>query len=463
MTVSTLLQTLNRHGLISQIHGMLSQKDCPLLFLTLTLQLLHNLTQMDYKKAIPVLTQLDYWTFLVELLDIESLTHIERTETRPVIKALLQSGTINCRDPCTNLDLVYMSVNSILDFLFEAFKRDSQLAGLLVKTTKLMQSVFFLLSHTLDRFRNDVQSLKLSNKGLLTVFVDKVVKVMHVALLHPQDYSVDVISKFLFLQPLNSDESSPLPRNWLYVIDMFTITEQFGQTMDLTDIKLALIRFVTEFLIQTAHFTNNFLDELVNVDCQVLQESSTIKYQAELDTYGSLLFFEFAKVFKTLYVDMRGNPSETENQQKDIAMCLQVLLASSQSAKTQAVDQNFLKKVIDICAENASAIYLSELQKFSEKGKKKSASQAMFDQQLNRQFRFVNQAHDMEECQREVIRMMQLVRHLFFDSGELLEGFVEASCEASQMQSKTAVRSKRESQVEKLMSLFGQIIEELGT
>jgi hypothetical protein len=25
---------------------------------------------MDYKKAIPVLTQLDYWTFLVEMLDI---------------------------------------------------------------------------------------------------------------------------------------------------------------------------------------------------------------------------------------------------------------------------------------------------------------------------------------------------------------------------------------------------------
>ena len=48
-------------------------------------------------------------------------------------------------DPCENLDMVYMSLNSILDFLFEAFKRDSQLAALLVKTTKLMQSVFFLL------------------------------------------------------------------------------------------------------------------------------------------------------------------------------------------------------------------------------------------------------------------------------------------------------------------------------
>ena len=78
MTVQTLLQTLNRQGLISQIHKILSQKDCPLQFLTLTLQLLHNLTQMDYKKAIPVLTQLDYWTFLVELLDINDLANIER-------------------------------------------------------------------------------------------------------------------------------------------------------------------------------------------------------------------------------------------------------------------------------------------------------------------------------------------------------------------------------------------------
>lgn len=44
ITVKTLLQTLNRQGLISQIHKILSRKDCPLLFLTLSLKLLHNLT-----------------------------------------------------------------------------------------------------------------------------------------------------------------------------------------------------------------------------------------------------------------------------------------------------------------------------------------------------------------------------------------------------------------------------------
>jgi hypothetical protein len=70
------------------------------LFLTLTLQLLHNLTQMDYKKAIPVLTQLDYWTFLVELLDIDSLTAIERHESRASLGELRASGILNLRDPC---------------------------------------------------------------------------------------------------------------------------------------------------------------------------------------------------------------------------------------------------------------------------------------------------------------------------------------------------------------------------
>lgn len=87
---------------------------------------------MDYRKAIPVLTQLDYWTFLVEMLDINQLIELERHESREVLKDMTQPkdncqtpALLNNPDPAANLDLVYMSVNSILDFLFEAFKRDS--------------------------------------------------------------------------------------------------------------------------------------------------------------------------------------------------------------------------------------------------------------------------------------------------------------------------------------------------
>lgn len=101
-----------------------------------------------------------------------------------------------------------MTVNSIIEFIFEAFKRDSQLAGLLVKTTKLMPAVFSLLTFTLDnvssfreRSMETNANLPIRNKGLLTIFVDKIVKILHICLLHPREYSVDLVAKFLTETP----------------------------------------------------------------------------------------------------------------------------------------------------------------------------------------------------------------------------------------------------------------------
>jgi len=64
-----------------------------------------------------------------------------------------------------------------------------------------------------------------------------------------------------------------------------------------------------------------------------------------------MFFIEFAKVFKHLYIDLKKQPQydDQENQKKDITLCLEILFSSCKSAKTLAVDQNFLKKVIDIC------------------------------------------------------------------------------------------------------------------
>jgi hypothetical protein len=107
-------------------------------------------------------------------------------------------------------DLVYMTLNSICEFLFEAFKRDSQLAGLLVKTTRLLPSLFVLLKLSLDN-----ENQKLSNRGLMVIFLDKVAKLLHIALLHPRDYSVDAIGKWFMT------ESSCGVRNWSYLIKMF--------------------------------------------------------------------------------------------------------------------------------------------------------------------------------------------------------------------------------------------------
>jgi len=62
---------------------------------------------------------------------------------------------------------------------------------------------------------------------------------------------------------------------------------------------------VSEFLIQTAHYSSNHLDELVTLKTGMAGEGPQAFYQADQSTYGSMLFIEFAKVFKNLYIDQR--------------------------------------------------------------------------------------------------------------------------------------------------------------
>ena len=77
-------------------------------------------------------------------------------------------------------------------------KHDAQLANLLVKTTKLIPTIFIALRQTLDA-NSEIQSAKMShiqNSGLLLIFIDKVIKILHVALLHPRDHSLTLLHSF---------------------------------------------------------------------------------------------------------------------------------------------------------------------------------------------------------------------------------------------------------------------------
>ena len=62
-----------------------------------------------------------------------------------------------------------------------------------------------------------------------------------------------------------------------------------------------------------------------------------------------------------------------ENSKIDICLCMNILIASSQSAKVQSIEQNLFKKIMQICSENVSALHLSEFQRFSQKGTKKNS------------------------------------------------------------------------------------------
>ena len=317
-----------------------------------------------------------------------------------------------------------------------------------MKTTKLLPSVFELLKYTLDNVATfkvpDMQAnrnLPLRNKGLMTIFVDKIVKILHICLLHPRDYSVDMIGKFLTDRPLEDVDGSA-SRNWLYIIKMFKLigSQHSSYFYGHIDVKLSICRFVSELLIRLPQSScrEHFLDETVRLfDGEKYMERGYVEDEKDIDTFGGLLLVEFGQVFRALYIDQHdqratsGLPrqeGEHENSKIDISLCINILTASSQSAKVQAIDQNLFKKVMEICSENASALHLAELQRYTDKAAKSKpghsqqmgkVSKEIFETQFKRKYKYAD-VSDLEMCEREVVRMMRVLRHIFFHSGALL-------------------------------------------
>lgn len=57
-------------------------------------------------------------------------------------------------DPCKNKDMIILTLNAILEFIFEGFKKDAQLANMLVKTTKLLNHIFETLKSLIENYNS---------------------------------------------------------------------------------------------------------------------------------------------------------------------------------------------------------------------------------------------------------------------------------------------------------------------
>ncbi|CDW71951.1 UNKNOWN [Stylonychia lemnae] len=476
VTVQSLLRSVSKQGLITQIHNMLSLKDCPLLFLTLTMKFLNKLVQMDYKKALPVLTQLDYWTFLVEYLDFRILKDLELNENRLILKHQ-KSKLLQFSDPTAQYDQIFLCITSIMEFIFESFKRDQQLANLLVKTTKLLGNVFDLTQKTIDGYNS--QTLQFQNHSIMALFIEKTTKLLHIALLHPREYTVEQISKFLFVK------QNDKPRNWIYLTEFFELINKISQTSGFyggNEIKLSICRFIAEYLLRLPTRQQNYLDEMI--EQYESQNYFKVNERDDLQAFGSRLLMEMGLVFKQVYLDndshsdYQKDQDEQENQKIDITMCICILLSKCQSAKTAAVEQNMMKKVIEICQENLNAIVLQEIQKVTKKKqtvtnksmitKSMNNSQMLssaFESQMKRQFKYVN-PNDIAQCEREVLRMLQILRHLFYQSSQILIPLLFPKSSGQSIMSTRTVQAKqlssKETQIgDKFVQLIQNLVEDL--
>ena len=106
------------------------------------------------------MTQLDYWTYLVDLIQPSQLAELESGENRLILKNLRESH-LRLDDPCKNKDIIIMALNSIIEFIFEGFKKDVQIANMLAKTTKLLSHVFDTLKYVIDSYNAETLTLLL--------------------------------------------------------------------------------------------------------------------------------------------------------------------------------------------------------------------------------------------------------------------------------------------------------------
>lgn len=86
----------------------------------------------------------------MDLIHFDKLDELDKEENRLIIKAL--KSTLLREETATQHDKILMVLNSVIEIIFEGFKRDAQMANMLVRTTKLMDHVFNTLKQTIDRY-----------------------------------------------------------------------------------------------------------------------------------------------------------------------------------------------------------------------------------------------------------------------------------------------------------------------
>lgn len=149
-----------------------------------------------------------------------------------------------------------MTLNTAIEFVFQAMKKDAQLANLLVKTTKLIPALFAVMRQTLDTQTElqgaHTQMSLIHNSGLILIFIDKVVKVLHVALLHPRDHSLTLLHNF-FDKQLSVEEQDDT-YGWIYLVKMLKLvgSKHSSYFYGHIDVKLSICRFIAEYLLRVS-------------------------------------------------------------------------------------------------------------------------------------------------------------------------------------------------------------------
>ena len=429
MSIPAFMQIIQRNSFVSRLRTILTNSDLPVLFISAIFELLRRFVAMDYRSSISIITQLDFWTLITELVKTQTLKCSQMNERRPLYPKFLR-GIEEISKNIVISEERMMSQSSILGFVVECVTMDKSLGGQLLKTTSIVGNTMELVSE-MEEMEGDAEQMD--------SLIRQIACFLHLVLssVDKESWSIQCLFPSTSSDSEGEDDggntSNPCEHYFHKILKLFSLSNNL-------DTKLCIARFLSFILIHIGD------EELFVFDAHLYDHSNTYAVQ-------------FLTVLYQIFIQIYQNPldhqqeSNSESYKKDISACLSVLLGRAHSAKHSVFQTDISITLLNKIEILHSVIQYSRLQQIVGSGKSEynyKSQQSTYSTRLPNKLTPVNKKSagrtplyestksvmlgggvsslllpkteigDIDTQKRDLIRLMQICRNLIYQSTSII-------------------------------------------
>jgi hypothetical protein len=135
---------VSRSSFLSRTKEILQDTQLPPMFVAAFTRFITLTIQVDFKKSLPVLTQLDMWTIIISLLNPDTLRSSYQNDRREILSkgknSLLQEYKFFDEKSSFIIDMT-----AIVTCMLESVKKEPQLCGMFIHNTTLIEKLCKLI------------------------------------------------------------------------------------------------------------------------------------------------------------------------------------------------------------------------------------------------------------------------------------------------------------------------------
>jgi hypothetical protein len=279
--VTFVIKFINNTKFLQKIESLFYQDNIPPLFLSTLLRLLKCLIS-DFNNVLNLFTSLDIWNTLSQFLKPSVMFKKYKSDGRAILyKGKNKRLSKNTEEDALHLNAFAIDSISILSFILESIKKDSDIAGLLVRSVPFMDCLMEWIDYTMKNSPQEKDTLIFTALTLVHYLIVYNEKESFISLCRLfKQTSVLLNSEILGYEKLENKES--YHHFWQLLIDILDSSSRI-------EIHYLAMRLASTLI---ACF-EKYLDSKNGLCSQNSTE--------DLETYGEVLWIKFCIMFKNVY------------------------------------------------------------------------------------------------------------------------------------------------------------------